>query len=242
MPPIALTMGDPAGIGGEITTAAWRALRQSGPAFFLIGDPGWIGHVDPGLPLALIGEPGEAAGRFPSALPVLPLALAKPAVPGQPDAGNAAPVIRSIELATGFALEAAAAAVVTNPIAKSVLYQGGFTHPGHTEFLAALTSAPHPVMMLAAPSLRVVPVTVHISLRQALDRLDAESIVTAGRVTHEALRRDFGLSEPRLAVAGLNPHAGEAGSMGEEEITIINPAIAALQSQGIDAFTFESCC
>lgn len=234
--PIALTMGDPAGIGGEIAGAAWRALRGTGLVFFLIGDPGWIGRIDPDLPIAVIDQPGEAATHFAAALPVLPLALAKPVVPGRPDTENAPATIKAIEHAAGFALGGAASAVVTNPIAKSILYAAGFLHPGHTEFLATLTGAPHPVMMLAAPGLRVVPVTVHVSLRQALDRLDLASIVTAGRITDAALMRDFGLARPRLAVAGLNPHAGEAGSMGDEEIRIIGPAIAVLRSEGIDAF------
>ena len=129
-----------------------------------------------------------------------------------------------------------ASAVVTNPIAKSVLYQTGFAHPGHTEFLAALTGAPHPVMMLASPELRVVPVTIHVSLRRALDSLNTETIVATGRITTAALIGDFGIAAPRLAVAGLNPHAGEAGAMGDEEALIITPAIEMLRNLGIAAF------
>ncbi len=236
MKAIALTMGDPAGIGGEVAAAAWRALHESGPAFFLIGDPEWLRRAEPGLTLAIIGEPDEAAAHFSRALPVLPLALPHEVTPGKPDPRNAAMVISAIEQAAAFALVGAASAVVTNPIAKSVLYQAGFAHPGHTEFLAALTGAQHPVMMLASPELRVVPVTIHVSLRRALDQLNTQGIITAGQITAAALRRDFGVTSPRLAVAGLNPHAGEAGAMGDEEALIIQPAIDALRDHGIMAF------
>lgn len=234
--PIALTMGDPAGIGGEITALAWRKLRETGPVFFLIGDPEWLRQIDPGLPLAIIEKPDEAAAAFGRALPILPLSLAGEAMPGQPNPENAPVVIRSIEQAVGFVMAGTTSAVVTNPIAKSVLYQAGFAYPGHTEFLAALTGAAPPVMMLASPELRVVPVTVHVALRCALDSLTTESIVTTGRITAAALIRDFGVKAPRLAVAGLNPHAGEAGAMGDEETRIIAPAIAALKAEGINAF------
>jgi 4-hydroxythreonine-4-phosphate dehydrogenase len=234
--PIALTMGDPSGIGGEITAAAWRDRREAGPVFFLIGDPDWLHGIDPRLPLAEIDKPEQAAAVFKGALPVLPLALARAAVPGKPDPANAPLVIRSIEQAVRFTMTGSASAVVTNPIAKSVLYRASFAHPGHTEFLAALTGAPHPVMMLASPHLRVVPVTVHVSLRRALEALGTESIVTTGQITAAALVDDFGIERPRLAVAGLNPHAGEAGAMGDEEARIITPAIMALRNAGVEAF------
>jgi 4-hydroxythreonine-4-phosphate dehydrogenase len=232
LPPLALTLGEPAGIGPEITLAAWRAVRAAGPAFFLIGDPALL----PGAPVARIAAPEEAAAAFPDALPVLPLPLAAPVTPGRLDPANAPAVIASIERAVGFAKAGRAGGVVTNPIQKSVLTAIGFPHPGHTEFLGELAGLGQPpVMMLACPGLRVVPVTVHLALRRAAAELTTEAIVTQGRITAEALRRDFGLAAPRLVVAGLNPHAGEAGTMGREDIEIVAPAVAALQAAGIAA-------
>lgn len=231
-PPLALTMGEPAGIGPEITIAAWRAVRAAGPAFVVIGDPALYA----GVPLARIGAPEEAAEAFPRALPVLPLALPAPAVPGRLDAANAPVVIASIEQAVALAKAGRAGAVVTNPIQKSVLTAAGFPHPGHTEFLGALAGlgAP-PVMMLACPGLRVVPVTVHVALKRAAAELTTAAIVAQGRQVAEALRRDFGIAAPRLVVAGLNPHAGEDGTMGREDIEIVAPAVAALRAAGIAA-------
>ncbi|MGG5818486.1 4-hydroxythreonine-4-phosphate dehydrogenase PdxA [Falsiroseomonas sp. HW251] len=229
-PPLALTMGEPAGIGPEITLAAWRAVRAAGPAFFLIADPSLL----PGAPLAVIDVPEQAAAAFPDALPVLPLPLAVPAVPGRPDPRNAQPVIAAIERAVALAKAGRAAAVVTNPIQKSVLTAAGFPHPGHTEFLGELAGAGVlPVMMLACPGLRVVPVTIHMSLRRAAADLTTEAIVTQGRVVAAALRRDFGIAAPRLVVAGLNPHAGEDGTMGREDIEVVAPAVAALRAEGL---------
>ncbi len=233
-PPLALTMGDPAGIGGELTLAAWRALRESGPVFAALDDPARLAAIDPGVTVREIGSIGEAASVFVDALPVLPVRLAAPARLGQPDPGNAQPVITSIERATHLAMEGAAGGVVTNPISKATLYGVGFAYPGHTEFLGALTGADRQVMMLVCPALRVVPITIHVSLRQALAMLTTEAIVTTSRITAEALRQDFGIDRPRLAMAGLNPHAGEDGAMGDEEQTIIGPAIAALRAEGID--------
>ncbi|WP_318987532.1 4-hydroxythreonine-4-phosphate dehydrogenase PdxA [Falsiroseomonas ponticola] len=231
-PPLALTMGEPAGIGGEIAAKAWWAVRAAGPAFFLLGDPALVKDA----PVALIEAPEQAASAFPHGLPVLPLRLAAPAVPGVLDAANAPAVIASIEQAVGFALAGRAGGVVTNPIQKSVLTAAGFPHPGHTEFLGELAGdGVPPVMMLACPGLRVVPVTVHLSLRAALGALTTELIVEHGRIVAAALRRDFGLASPRLAVAGLNPHAGEAGTMGDEDIRIVAPAVAALRALAIDA-------
>jgi 4-hydroxythreonine-4-phosphate dehydrogenase len=228
--PLALTMGEPAGIAPEITLSAWRAVRAAGPAFFLIGDPALL----PGAPIALIESPEQAAAAFPEALPVLPLRLAIPATPGQPDRANAPAVIASIERAVAFARQGRAGGVVTNPIQKSVLTATGFPHPGHTEFLGELagTGVP-PVMMLACPGLRDVPVTVHVALRRAVAELTTEAIVTHGRVVAAALSRDFGIAAPRLVVAGLNPHAGEDGTMGREDIEIVAPAVAALRAEGI---------
>jgi len=235
MRPLALTMGEPAGIGGEITLAAWTALRADGPAFFAIDDPARLAAIDPRVPLAPIAGPEEAPARFAEALPVLPLALAVPAVPGKPDPRNAAAVIGAIEHAVGLAQAGRAAAVVTNPISKAVLYGAGFAYPGHTEFLAALTGGAQPVMMLVGPELRVIPLTVHVSLRAAIAMLDTALIVRLGRIAAAGLAHDFGIVRPRLAVAGLNPHAGEAGALGSEDREIIAPAVAALAAEGIDA-------
>lgn len=226
---LALTMGDPAGIGGELTVNAWRALRHTGPAFTAIDDPARL----IGIPVRAVRTLAEAAAVFPDALPVLPLALAAAVVPGRPDPANAAAIIESIERAVQLARTGEAAAVVTNPISKAVLYAAGFPHPGHTEFLGALTRCAHPVMMLANDFLRVVPVTVHVGLRAALDRLTTAAIVATARITAAALRDQFGIPAPRLAVAGLNPHAGEGGAMGDEEARLIAPAIAALREDGI---------
>jgi 4-hydroxythreonine-4-phosphate dehydrogenase len=228
---IVLTMGDPAGIGPEITAGAWHALRATGPAFAVIADPGLLrGRA----PTQIVTQPD--VHQFAEALPVIPLRLATAATPGRPSTANAAAIIASIETAVHLAQAGEASAVVTNPISKAVLQDAGFPHPGHTEFLAALTGAAgREIMLLASPDLRVVPVTIHVSLRQALDALTTEKIVAAARTTHAALRRDFAIAHPRLAVAGLNPHAGEQGHMGSEEQTIIAPAIAALRAEGIDA-------
>jgi len=227
---LALTMGDPAGIGGELTARAWKTLHESGPAFAAIDDPTRF----PGIPVCNVGSMAEAAAIFFEALPVLPLKLAAPAVPGQPGRANAAVVIASIERAVRLAQAHEATAVVTNPISKAVLYAAGFPYPGHTEFLAALTACPHPVMMLANDFLRVVPVSIHVGLRAAIDGLSTEAIVTVARITATALHTQFGIATPRLAVAGLNPHAGEGGAMGDEERRLIAPAIAVLRAEGIE--------
>lgn len=229
---LALTMGDPGGIGAEIAAAAWTTLHATGPAFVLLDDPARIAAL--GVPVQSVGSPAAARAVFTHALPVLPIPLAAPVRPGHPDPANAPATIASIERAVHLVQRGEAAAVVTNPIAKSVLYAAGFAHPGHTEFLAALTGAPLPVMMLLNSHLRVVPVTVHTSLRTALDRLSTDLIVDIARIAHAALRDRFRLPHPRLAIAGLNPHAGEDGSMGDEEERIIQPALDALRADGID--------
>ena len=228
MPVIALTMGDPAGIGGEITAAAYARLRSTGPAFLTLDDPTRLTG-----PVEEITQPDQAAAVFPRALPVLRVPLAVPALLGHPNPRNAGAVIASIERAVRLVLDGSVTAMVTNPIAKSVLYGAGFAHPGHTEFLSALTGGEPPVMMLANDHLRVVPVTVHVSLRHALDTLTTAAIVQTARITAAALRNQFGIATPRLAIAGLNPHAGEHGAMGDEEATIIQPAIDALRQDGL---------
>ncbi|MCA3305519.1 MAG: 4-hydroxythreonine-4-phosphate dehydrogenase PdxA [Roseomonas sp.] len=232
MKPLILTMGEPAGIGAEIAAGAWRALRASGPCFALIDDAG----RDFGVPVARISGPEEASAVFAQALPILHRPLATPVVPGKPNTAHASAVIAAIEEAVAFAKSGRAAGVVTNPIQKASLTAAGFPHPGHTEFLGELAGlgAP-PVMMLACPELRVVPVTVHEALAKAIARLNPALIMETTRIVAAALKRDFGIAAPRLAIAGLNPHAGEAGTMGREEIDIIAPAIAALRAEGIDA-------
>jgi 4-hydroxythreonine-4-phosphate dehydrogenase len=235
--PLALTMGDPAGIGGELTLKAWLARRQGRP-FVALDDPARLIAIAASLgldvPVREVRTAAEAADVFAVALPVLSVPLAAAPRPGQADPANAAAIIASIERATRLTLAGETAAVVTNPIHKSTLYGVGFSYPGHTEFLAALTGAPLPVMMLASPELRVVPITVHASLRRMLELLTTERIIAVTRITAAALRAQWGITAPRIAVAGLNPHAGEDGSMGCEEITIIAPAIAQLRAEGLD--------
>lgn len=230
--PLALTMGEPAGIGGEIAIGAWKALRASGPAFLLIDDAERLS----GAPIRRIAAPEEAAAVFSEALPVLHRPLPRRPVPGRLDPANAPAVIAAIDEAVALAKSGRVAGVVTNPIQKSALYAAGFAHPGHTEYLAELagTGIP-PVMLLACPELRVVPVTIHEPLRQAIARLTPGMIAEAARTTAAALRRDFGIAAPRLAVAGLNPHAGEDGTLGTEDRDIVAPAVAALRAEGIDA-------
>ena len=232
-PPLALTMGEPAGIGGEIAAKAWAALHgRAGASFFFVGDPRTLPADAPTVEIA---APGEAAAAFKRGLPVLSVELAAPPRPGAPDPAKAPAVLEAIRRAVAWAQSGEAAGIVTNPIQKATLYQAGFRHPGHTEFLAELTGAPLPVMMLVSPQLRVVPVTVHRPLKAALAELTSEAIVEQGMIVAEALARDFGVRPPRLAVAGLNPHAGEGGELGREEIEIIAPAVAALRLRGVDA-------
>jgi len=239
---LALSLGDPAGIGPEIATKAWRALRATGPAFMVIGDARTLRLAcdDPGA-VRVVAGPDEAAGAFARALPVLDIPLAEPAVPGQPSPANAAAVIGWIETGVDLALRGAVAGLVTAPIAKASLYAAGFRFPGHTEFLADLTAAAPfegargPVMMLTAGDLRTTLVTIHEPLARVPGLLTVERIVQAGLVTAQALARDFGIAAPRLAVAGLNPHAGESGSLGREEIDVVAPAVQALRALGVDA-------
>jgi 4-hydroxythreonine-4-phosphate dehydrogenase len=235
MKPLALTMGDPAGIGGELTLRAWRTLRRSGPCFVAIDDPARLAALSADIPITEIASPEAARTVFADALPVLPIKLAAAARPGHPDKANAKAVIASIERAASLCLQGAVSGMVTNPINKAALYDAGFAHPGHTEFLAELSGAHgKQIMMLVSPELRVVPVTVHASLRNSIAMLTTEAIVAAARTTATALQRDFRIAQPRLAIAGLNPHAGEQGALGDEETTIIGPAIATLRAAGID--------
>lgn len=241
--PLALTMGEPAGIGGELALMAWQRLRQSGPVFAVLDDFRRLqilaGHLNLNVPVQSIERMAEAAGVFKTALPVLQVPVPVKVEPGRPDGQNAKAVVQSIDRAVALTSAGEAAAVVTNPIHKAVLYGAGFRFPGHTEYLLELAggagSGHRAIMMLATDELRVVPVTVHLPLRKAIETLTAEMIVDAGRVTAEALRRDFAIAAPRLAVAGLNPHAGEDGALGDEEVKIVQPAIARLRELGIDA-------
>ena len=236
-PPLAITMGDPAGVGPSITVSAWNALQgEADCAFFVIGTPDlYQGEV----PTQTISDPSEASGVFGSALPVLPLDAFPLPVRGQPDSRSAPAIIASIEQAAAFCLSGAADAVVTNPINKALLYAAGFTHPGHTEFVAALCNtatgrAAQPVMLLTGGGLRVALATIHIALKDVFTTLNTEDLVKLGKIVDTAMRQDFGLTSPRLAFTGLNPHAGENGTIGREEIDIINPAADQLRSAGID--------
>jgi len=237
--PLALTMGEPAGIGGEIALKSWK-LNPHPPGFFLIDDiariEGVRNEIGIDVPLRAITSPEDASDVFAEALPVFPCPLSNAATLGSPSSDTASSVIRSIELAVEFVTDGCAAAVVTNPIQKNVLYAAGFGFPGHTEFLAELAGIETPpVMMLACPGLRVVPVTVHVGLKEAIDALTADVIIERTRILHQSLRQDFAISDPVIAVSGLNPHAGEDGAMGAEETTIITPAIEALTREGIEA-------
>ncbi|MBF0247882.1 MAG: 4-hydroxythreonine-4-phosphate dehydrogenase PdxA [Alphaproteobacteria bacterium] len=235
--PLALTMGDPAGVGPDITLKAWIRRGDGVPAFFTIADAGSLAaaveRLGLDVPIHPIDRPAQAGAVFDAALPVLHLPLHTPAVPGRPSSDNAPAVVESIRRAVDLTQDGEAAAVVTNPIAKEVMYGAGFAFPGHTEYLAHLGGDVKPVMMLACDRLRVVLATVHVSLRDAVDQLNADTICDVARITHAALKRDFGLEDPVIAVAGLNPHAGEGGSMGREEIDIIQPAIDRLAAEGV---------
>jgi len=212
--PILLTMGEPAGIGPEITALAWHKLggRIGAHPLRIVGDP----EMFPGVP-GVIATRTKASRH-----------------PGKPDPRNAAATVEAIEIAVNEALAGRAAAIVTAPINKAVLIQSGFGFPGHTEFLAHLTKTPRAVMMLASKELRVVPLTIHMPLARVPGAVTAEAIVETGVIVLEALKRDFAIARPRLAVAGLNPHAGEQGELGEEDRAIVAPAVEALKARGHD--------
>jgi len=245
MPPLAVTMGDPAGIGLEMTAMVWqRRHAEPIPPFALYACAAALEQrahtIGLQLPVRVIATPREAIDTFDRALPVIDIPLAVPAKPQVADPTNAGAVIAAIKRAVADTLTGQTCAVVTNPIAKSVLYQAGFTHPGHTEYLAELAGRKVPggpflpVMMIASQVLRVVPATIHIPLASVPGAISVELIVAQARVMAEALQRDFAIARPRIAVAGLNPHAGEDGSMGREDSDIIAPAIARLRADGIE--------
>ena len=237
--PVALTMGEPAGIGGELTLKAWATRRSDSPSFVAIDSADRLRRLAAEIGLAVevrkIDDPRDADRIFANALPVYDLGPVT-ASPGEPSTATARHVLEAIETAVALAAAGDVAAIVTNPIQKSTLYAAGFKFPGHTEYLASLARpVSTPVMMLCCEGLRVVPVTIHISLRDALAALSSDLIVEQGSITAAALRTDFDIAGPRLAIAGLNPHAGENGAMGDEERTIIEPAIERLRANGIDA-------
>jgi 4-hydroxythreonine-4-phosphate dehydrogenase len=239
---LALTLGEPAGIGPDIAIAAWLQRRERDlPPFYLLGDRDFIAAraktlgVDVQLADA---TPAGAAEAFADALPVVSIGQQVTTQPRRPDASSAPAAIASIRQAVADVEAGRASAVVTNPIAKSVLYRAGFSHPGHTEFLAELAAkdgkVPMPVMLLWSPELAVVPVTIHVSLRDAIAQLSGPLITATARIVVNDLKARFGLRRPRIAISGLNPHAGEDGTMGSEEQTIIMHAITVLQNEGID--------
>jgi 4-hydroxythreonine-4-phosphate dehydrogenase len=251
--PLAVTSGDPAGVGFDVILMAWGRRRELRlPAFYVIADPACLAAraklLNLPVPIKAI-SPAEALSTFQTALPVVDIGLTTTSEPGHPRADNATAIISSIERCVADIRSGVARAVVTNPIAKHVLYDAGFAHPGHTEFLGelALQWGPppalgvgeanyRPIMMLAGPELRTVPVTVHVALSEAVRRLTTELILETARIVADDLTQKFRIAEPRLAIAGLNPHAGEMGAMGREDIDIVAPAVDALRADGINAF------
>jgi 4-hydroxythreonine-4-phosphate dehydrogenase len=242
--PLALTLGEPAGIGPDLAIAVWRRRAELDlPPFYVLGDPAYLAlrSLLTGPPVELqTCDPADAASLFASALPVVDIGTAATARPGQPDGASAPAAIASIRLGVDHVLSGKAAAIVTNPVAKNVLYRSGFREPGHTEYLAKLAAAAtgqlrRPVMMLWSPELAVVPVTIHLPLAEVPAALDADLIVATGQIVAKDMASLFGIAEPRLAIAGLNPHAGEDGAMGAEDRTIVQPAVERLKSAGIAA-------
>jgi 4-hydroxythreonine-4-phosphate dehydrogenase len=242
--PLALTLGEPAGIGPDIAFAAWlRRAELALPPFYLLGDPAFLAErarlLGLRVPLA-VGAPRDAAAAFATALPVVDIGVTITAAPGRPDGSSAPAAIAAIRRAADDVLGGTAHALVTNPVAKSVLYRSGFADPGHTEYLARLAQAAtgtpaQPVMLLWSPELAVVPVTVHIALREVPLRLTRDLVLSTARIVARDLADKFHIAKPRLALAGLNPHAGEEGTIGDEDATIVAAAVAQLRSEGIEA-------
>ena len=236
--PLALSMGEPAGVGPEIIARAWAALKVEGQPFVVIGDASLMRAQ--GHPVQAVTSPADAPGVFARAIPVLDQPLPATVVPGRPDSANAGAVADWIEQAVNLALDGQVGGIVTAPIAKAPLYAAGFRFPGHTEFIAELTAdvpfadTRGPVMMLTALDLRACLVTIHASLAQVPELVTIDRVCRTARVVHEAMRRDFGIARPRLALAALNPHAGEGGAMGLEEIEILAPSVEILRAEGID--------
>jgi 4-hydroxythreonine-4-phosphate dehydrogenase len=231
--PLALALGDPAGIGPEIAAKAWARREAEGLSpFFAVGAPEAVAAVWDG-PIRIVSDPAEAVTAFDTALPVIRVDGGEATVPGRPTLEGAHNALHSLELAVGLTRSGAACAVVTGPVSKAQLYAVGFVHPGQTEFIAERCGLAGDMvaMMLAGSSLRTVPVTTHVPLRAVPDLLTVELIVAKGRTTIRALKRLFGIARPRLAVAGLNPHAGEDGALGREEIDVVRPAVERLQEE-----------
>jgi 4-hydroxythreonine-4-phosphate dehydrogenase len=235
-PPLVLSLGEPAGIGPEVVAKAWAVLKGGAP-FFVLGDARLL--TAQGGPVVEIHDPAEALSACATALPVLHHAAPAPVKAGAPDVRNAGVVADWIERAVNLCLAGEASGLVTAPIAKAPLYAAGFRFPGHTEFIAELTAdAPFdgtrgPVMMLTAKDLRACLVTIHLPLDQVPEMVTAERVKRTARVVHESMRRDFGIARPRLALAALNPHAGESGSLGLQEIEILKPSAEDLRAEGI---------
>lgn len=239
MPPLALTLGEPAGIGVDLTLKLWteRKARKL-PAFVLVADAAFVAARAKLLSLEVKFvecAPQDAAATFDAALPLIASGATASAKPGAPDGASAAAARSSIDRCVSLVQSGQARAVVTNPIAKHVMQSGGFAFPGHTEYLAHLSGAPRPVMLIWSEALAVVPVTIHLPLREVAEKLSTELIVESGRIVARDYRARFGLANPRLAVCGLNPHAGEEGTIGREEIEIVAPAVHALRAEGIEA-------
>ena len=235
--PLAISMGDPAGIGPEIIAKAWARRAEAGlPPFFATGDARAISAVWDG-PVAAITHPEMATSVFEAALPILTVEDGGEIVPGSPDVEGARCALRALELAAGLARSGAVRALVTGPVSKAQLYQIGFSYPGQTEFVAERCgiAGENAVMMLAGPDLRVVPITTHVPLASVSGLLSIDLLVAKGRATARGLMRNFGILNPRIAFAGFNPHAGESGAIGREEIDVIAPAVAQLRAEGIDA-------
>ncbi len=234
--PLAIALGDPAGIGPEIVAKAWEVREQHGLVpFFAVGDRRSIEAVWNG-PIELISSPDEAPLCYDRALPLIQIEDTGPIIPGKPDLAGARCALDSLELAAGLARSPMVGGLVTAPVAKVQLYAIGFSHPGQTEFVAercGIASA-NAVMMLAGPTLRAVPITTHMPLRDVSDFVTVDLIVAKARATDRGLTRNFGIERPRLAIAGFNPHAGEKGAIGREEIDLIIPAVQILQAEGID--------
>lgn len=238
--PIAITMGEPAGIGGELTLKAWQARHiEQLPPFFAIDDIDRLRVINPAVQMKEIQNPLEALEVFDDALPVLPCPLKEPTVLGTLNSQNGTCVIKSIERAVQYCMDGQASALVTNPIHKAALYDVGFDHPGHTEFIAHLCGQKNnkgetPIMMLAAKDLRVVPLTVHIPLKDVPAAISQDLIIEKARIVHESMKVDFKIASPRIAVCGLNPHAGEDGKIGQEDQEVIMPAIKKLKAEGLN--------
>ena len=244
IPPLVLTMGEPGGIGPDITLAAWARREELNlPAFYCLADPAVLSDrarlLNLDVPIEIV-EPHQATERFSEVLPVVPLGATVRAEAQKLDSANAPAIIEAIARGVGDVRSGVAAAIVTNPINKKSLYDAGFNHPGHTEFLGTLSAAwtgtpGTPVMMLAGPELKAVPITIHIPLREVSSVLTQDLIVETARIVAADMKRRFGKPQPRLALSGLNPHAGEHGTLGDEEETVIMPAINTLRAEGIDA-------